>query len=46
MVQSIEGKPKVLALMQPKFCGAEYLQNFKSKFHLDVSIVVKWHKQC
>lgn len=36
MVPSIDEKPKVLALMQPKFCGAEYLQNFKSKFHLDV----------
>tara|TARA_R110002060_G_scaffold18725_1_gene25677 strand:+ start:1096 stop:1752 length:657 start_codon:yes stop_codon:yes gene_type:complete len=37
MAPSIQEKPKVLALTQPKACGAEYLEDFKSRFQLDVS---------
>ncbi|CZR68639.1 related to glycerate-and formate-dehydrogenases [Phialocephala subalpina] len=44
MTPSIQEKPKVLALTQPKAAGAEYLENFKSRFHLDV-LSVKSRKE-
>lgn len=36
MTPSIQGKPKVLALMRPKAAGADFLEDFESRFHLDV----------
>lgn len=40
MSLSIKDKPKVLALMEPKNAGEDYLAKFKSKFQLDVSLLV------
>ncbi|KUJ07910.1 D-3-phosphoglycerate dehydrogenase [Mollisia scopiformis] len=36
MAFSSSEKPKVLALTPPKACGADYLEDFKSKFQLDI----------